>query len=107
MELCMNKEYEIRGTKLAIFTYEGAKVQVRGKCDVEYISEETMMHVYLNTHLAIEEMRKEAGRKQAEVPRVIVMGQSRSTVSRILLNYAIRAGKSPMYADLDVMNVLF
>ena len=56
MELSLNKEYEVTGTKLAIFSYDGARVQMRGKCEVEYVSEETLMHVYLNTHLAIEGM---------------------------------------------------
>lgn len=97
----MNREYEVSGAKLAIFTYEGAKIQLRGRCAVEYVSEETCMHAYLNTHLALEEMRQEAAHRLAEAPRVIIMGQSRNTISRILLNYAIRAGRTPIYADLD------
>lgn len=105
MELSPNREYEVRGTKLAIFTYEGARVSVRGKCDVEYLSEETVMHAYLNTHLAIEGMRREAAERGTEGPRVVVMGVSRTTLTRILVNYAVRSGRTPMYVDLDVANV--
>jgi len=101
MELSLNKEYEVTGTKSAIFSYEGARVQMRGKCEVEYVSEETLMHAYLNTHLAIEGMRKEAVERAREAPRIIVMGQSKASVTRILLNYSVRAGRAPMYVDLD------
>lgn len=105
MELSPNKEYEVSGVNLAIFTYEGAKVLLRGKCKVEYVSEETVTHVYLNTHLAIEGLRRDAADRQGEAPRVLVVGGSRTTVSRILLNYGIRAGHTPMYVDLDPADV--
>lgn len=105
MEMSPNREYEVRGTKLAIFTYEGARVSVRGKCEVEYLSEETVMHAYLNTHLAIEGMRREAAERGNEGPRVMILGVSRPTVTRILVNYAVRSGRIPMYVELDVANV--
>ena len=104
-ELCAGKEYEFCGEKLAVFTFEGAKVLVQGKCEVEYVSEETVQHAYMNTHLALEGMRQEAASKGEDAPRVVVLGQSRSTVTRILLNYAARAGHTPVYVDLDVANV--
>lgn len=105
MELSPNKEYEVSGVNLAIFTYEGAKVLLKGKCEVEYVSEETIMHAYLNTHLAIEGLRREAAERQNDPPRILVIGGSRTTVSRILLNYGIRSGRTPMYVDLDPADV--
>lgn len=105
MELSPNKEYEVTGVSLAIFTYEGAKVLLKGQCEVEYVSEETVVHAYLNTHLALEGLRREAVDRQGEAPRVLVVGGSRTTVSRILLNYGIRAGHTPLYVDLDPADV--
>jgi polyribonucleotide 5'-hydroxyl-kinase len=104
MELSINREYEVRGCKLAILSYEGARIQLRGRCDVEYVSEETVVNVYLNTHLAIEGLRMDAVERQDEAPRVLVVGASRSTVTRTLLNYAVRAGRTPVYVNLDVAN---
>lgn len=79
---------------------------LRGRCEVEYLSEETSsMQTYLNTHLALEGLRQEAADTIGLEPRVIVVGTSRTTVTRLLLNYAIRAGRTPMYVDLDVTNV--
>lgn len=106
MELCVNKEYQVCGAKVAVFSYDGGVVEVRGKCEVEYVSEETVVNAYLNTHLAIEAMRREAVERRSEPPRVVVIGSSRTTVARTLLNYAVRAGKQPMYIDLDTRNVL-
>lgn len=72
---------------------------------MEYISEETVQPAYMNLHLGLESMRQEAAGRGDEAPRIVLMGQSRSTVARTLLNYATRAGRTPLYVDLDVANV--
>lgn len=101
-ELAPEHEYELSGVKLAVFSYEGATVTVRGICEVDYISEEVpTMPVYLNIHGALETLRQRAAQNNDEPPRVLLVGSSRHTVTRILANYAVRSGKRPLVVDLD------
>lgn len=108
-ELAPRREYEFGGgEKLAVFSYEGARISVRSgstvagaggeTCPVEYVSAEVPMQAYLNTHLSLQELR----RSEEHEPKVLVLGTSRKTVSRILANYAARQGETPILVDLDV-----
>jgi hypothetical protein len=81
------------------------------------------MHAYANVHLALEKMRVRAlsshrgslspGPEQEadpEPPRVLVLGPENSgktTVCKILTNYAVRAGQgwTPMYVNTDPSEV--
>lgn len=62
---------------------------------------------YLNCHACLEQLRLKA-ETESEVKRgpiTMVVGPTdvgKSTVSRILLNYAVRMGRAPVYVDLDV-----
>lgn len=73
------------------------------------MSDETPMPLYMNTHVSLEQRRTDADRIQDQPagggPRVVVIGTGRTTVSRILLNYAIRIGRKPVFVDLDVSKV--
>ncbi len=101
-ELAPNREYELTGVKMAVFSYEGATISIRGLCEVEYVSEEVpTMPVYLNTHFAIENLSQKAAEVNDDAPRILVIGSSRHTVASILANYAIRSGKSPTLVELD------
>lgn len=101
-ELACEHEYELSGVKMAVFSYEGAKVTVRGSCEVDYISEEVpTMPVYLNIHGALETLRQRAAQSNDEPPRVLLVGSSRHTVGQILSSYAVRSGKRPLVVDLD------
>ncbi|XP_033234869.1 protein CLP1 homolog isoform X2 [Drosophila pseudoobscura] len=93
------------GAKVAIFTYQGCVLHVTGKMDVCYISKETPMVQYVNCHAALEQFRTEAEEKDRRGPVAMVVGPTdvgKSTLCRILLNYAVRVGRRPLYADLDV-----
>lgn len=101
-ELAPGRDYELSGVKYAVFSFEGAQITLRGKCEVEYVSEEApTMPIYLSTHFAIEEMRRQAFAQQDEPPRALIVGSSRHTVATILTNYAVRSGKTPLLVDLD------
>lgn len=108
-ELVHNKKYTFRsGAKFAIFTYHGCTVAVTGEMDVQpYTSKETPMIVYLNTHAALEQMRIDADKSPSAErgPIAMVVGPTdvgKSTLCRLLLNYAVRMGRRPVYVDLDV-----
>ncbi|XP_053953016.1 protein CLP1 homolog [Anastrepha ludens] len=105
-ELVKKKKYEfLTGAKVAIFTYHGCVLNVNGKTDVSYISKETPMVQYLNCHAALEQMRVVAEEKDERGPIVMVVGPldvGKSTLCRIFLNYVVRLGRRPLYADIDV-----
>jgi polyribonucleotide 5'-hydroxyl-kinase len=103
-ELAIGIEYEIRGQKAAIFTWQGCVFEIKGKCDVEYIAEETPMMSYLNTHMAIEQLRCKNEKEGIEGPRVMIVGPpdvGKTTLSKILINYAVKHGRTPMFVDIN------
>ena len=97
---------------------------VTGHPSTEYVSEETPMAAYANLHIAFEQMRVRALAKfhgsplppgdepptAPEPPRVLVLGPENSgktTVCKILTNYAVRAGQgwSPLLVNVDPSEV--
>lgn len=105
-EMVKKKKYEFNvGAKVAIFTYHGCVLHLIGETDVSYISKETPMVQYLNCHSALEKLREQAEEKDERGPVVMVVGPmdvGKSTLCRILLNYAVRLGRRPLYVDTDV-----
>ncbi|OCH84996.1 Clp1-domain-containing protein [Obba rivulosa] len=107
--------------KAAVYTWQGCTLEMR-QPSTEYVSEETPMSAYANVHLALEQMRVRALRvvhgsppssdeeanfnANPEPPRVLVVGPENSgktSVCKILANYAIRMGQgwSPMLVNVD------
>lgn len=64
------------------------------------------MVLYVNIHTAIEQIRvKSELDKETPAPRVMVVGPDdvgKSTLCKMLLNWAVRVGRSPIFVDLDV-----
>ena len=82
--------------------------QLQGTFQHAYLAEETPMVPYLNTHLALEKLRATAAMEGKKGPRVVVVGPTdvgKSSVCKILLNYAVRSGRQPVFADVDVGQV--
>lgn len=63
------------------------------------------MTSYLNAFFAVETLRNTATEMEDAPPRILLIGESRHTVAKILLNYSIRRGKTPVYVDLDCNKV--
>lgn len=106
-ELIKNKKFTFNaGSKVAIFTWHGCTVEVSGPPEWSYVSKETPMVMYLNLHMALEQMRQKAENSESEIgPRVLVVGPTdvgKSTLCQLLLNYAVRMGRRPVFVDLDV-----
>lgn len=106
-EMVVNTKYQFTtGAKIAVFTFQGCAVQVQGKMEVDpYTSKETPMMMYLNTHAALEQLRLKAEKDSTRGPICMLVGPTdvgKSTVCRLLLNYAVRLGRRPIFADLDV-----
>ncbi|VDM59827.1 unnamed protein product [Angiostrongylus costaricensis] len=126
-ELEMHKKYAFpQNTRVAVFSWKGASVELIGPTTSAYVAEHTPMVIYLNTHAALEQLRQHAEEQASvdgtEIPKgpriMLVFNVSRkgylvlyvvgptdvgkTTVCRILCNYAVRQGRSPVYVDLDV-----
>ena len=88
------------------FLRQGCTVLLSGKMEVDpYTSQETPMMIYLNTHAALEQLRLKAEEENISGPICMLVGPTdvgKSTVSKILLNYAVRLGRKPIFVDLDV-----
>ncbi|RUS28840.1 CLP1, cleavage and polyadenylation factor I subunit,-like protein, partial [Jimgerdemannia flammicorona] len=90
-ELATGMSYEFSGRKVAVFS-------------VEYQANETPMTSYLNTHLAIEQMRQDAQDRGEQGPRVMIIGPSdvgKTSLCKIFLSYALRQGRQPIFVSLD------
>ena len=104
-EIPVNKVYTfVTGLSIAVFSWRGCRVKVTGNCS-RYISKQTPMVVYLQTHGALQQMRNNAERDNKDGPRILVVGPQdvgKSTLCRLLCNYAVRMKQQPVYVDLDV-----
>jgi polyribonucleotide 5'-hydroxyl-kinase len=63
------------------------------------------MHVYTNLASALQEKREQARLSKAIGPRLMITGAAqsgKSTLCRILVNYAVKLGWSPILVDLDI-----
>lgn len=108
-ELVKEEKYEFgSGAKVAVYTWQGCTLNLIGKPDVIYIAKDTPMSIYLNVHAAMERMREAAEKCESndvKGPITMVVGPNdvgKSTLSRVLLNYALRMGRRPIFVDLDV-----
>ena len=66
--------------------------------------------MYLNTHACLERLRRHADEglsngEDTRGPVTMIVGPTdvgKSTLCRILLNYAVRMGRRPIFVDLDI-----
>lgn len=108
MELVMGHEYKVqRGTSIAIFSWHGCTIEMRGPTLIEYDASNHVMRDYVNLAAVIEQKRQRAEEQegqQAMAPRVLVTGSSnsgKSTLALFLTNYALRKHRRPIFVELD------
>lgn len=105
-EIVRNKKYLFTaGTKMAVFTWHGCTLELTGKTEVVYTAKDTPMVIYVNTHAALEQLRQKADDAGTRGPITMIVGPmdiGKSTACRLLLNYAVRLGRRPVFVDLDV-----
>ncbi|GLI69742.1 hypothetical protein VaNZ11_014420 [Volvox africanus] len=109
-ELNRGRAVSVTGQKVAVFTWFGCRVSVQGEPTVMYVADETPMASYLNVHQTLDQRREEAkragqGSAGSNGPVVVVVGPTdsgKSTLCRLLGNWAVRSGWQPTFVDLDV-----
>ncbi|CAF1661838.1 unnamed protein product [Adineta ricciae] len=106
-ELAINHKYQFTsGMKFAIFTYWGCTVNIVSPREDYYVArDENPMHIYLNVHGMLEQLRQKADAEKTRGPRIMITGASdagKSTICRMLVNWAARLGRTPILVDLDV-----
>eukprot|EP00842_Homolaphlyctis_polyrhiza_P006326 jgi/Hompol1/6695/HPOL_000415-RA len=104
-------EYSFTGRKLAVFTWHGCVLEISFLSGselvyaVNYIGYETPMQSYLNVHMALEQVRDAVRQSATESgPRVLIVGQAdsgKTTLSKILVNYAAKQSRRPIFIDID------
>jgi len=103
-ELLPNKKYIFSGVMSAVFTWQGCTLQISGDCKT-FISKESSVLNYVGIHTELEAKRKAASGNNSHSARVMICGPTdsgKSTLSKILLNYCVREGRTPTFVDLDV-----
>ena len=133
-EVAQGQQVDVTGQNVALFTYHGARIQVKGKvrtqsnatsngdgddqdeggqasdtgdgfCAFVYTvsSDETPVMQYANVHSVLQKRREGGGGGGG--PRCLVAGPvdvGKSTLTKILTNYAVRSGFTPLLIDLDI-----
>lgn len=103
-ELAPQQPYNFNGTKAAVYTWHGCRIEVAGECQVDYTAEETPVATYANLHFALENQRQESGSGKIQGPRVLVLGPDnagKTSLVRFLTGYAQRSGWQPLVVNLD------
>ncbi|KAL2915818.1 Cleavage polyadenylation factor subunit clp1 [Polyrhizophydium stewartii] len=103
-ELAVGVEYRFTGRKLAVFTWHGCVLQISFSFYIEYIGFETPMQSFLSAHMALEQMRDHAVRTATQGPRVLIVGQAdsgKTSLAKILINYAAKLSRRPLFVDID------
>ncbi|KAI1291803.1 Protein CLP1 -like protein [Halotydeus destructor] len=105
-EMAMNKKYAFYGgAGFGVYSTDGCTLSVEGKVKSESC-EAKQMEYYKSFHeKGLKPTREEAKSSKVNGPRVMICGPvdvGKSTLCKILLNYATRDGCKPMFVDLDV-----
>ncbi|KFM61422.1 Polyribonucleotide 5'-hydroxyl-kinase Clp1, partial [Stegodyphus mimosarum] len=97
-------------SSIAVFSWQGCKLKLKGKTEAAYVVSDTLQMIHVHLHACLEERRIKAEAEDVKGPISLVVGPTdvgKSTFCRILLNYAARLGRKPIFIDLDVgQNVL-
>jgi len=104
-ELVPGTEYPLLGgTRTALFTWHGCKIQISGPTSQEYDAPNVVMRDYLGCAAVLEQRRQRADDLDLPAPRVLVCGSAfsgKSSLCQVLCNYALRREHTPLFVDLD------
>jgi len=104
-ELIPGQDYPLLGgTRTAVYSWHGCKIQVSGPTAQEYDAPNVVMREYLYCAAVLEQRRQRADDLGLPAPRALVCGSNfsgKSSLCQVLCNYAMRREHTPIYVDLD------
>ncbi|KAJ2374251.1 Cleavage polyadenylation factor subunit clp1 [Coemansia sp. RSA 2607] len=104
-ELGSEATYTFSGFNGAVFSWQGCTLSVSGDNHTAYVAGETPMDSYINVHMALQQLRVQAHNgDMSAAPRVMIVGpedSGKTSLARLLLNYAVRMDQTPLFVDLD------
>ncbi|EDO07235.1 pre-mRNA cleavage complex II protein Clp1 superfamily protein [Babesia bovis T2Bo] len=104
-ELVPEVEYILEeGEKVAVFTWTGCSLQVKGNVEQEYEGSDHAMKEYLNVAHVLDAERELASVRRLQGPRILITGapsSGKSTAAMILCHYAVRSGWTPIFIEAD------
>lgn len=104
-ELVPGHDYPLLGgTRTAIYTWHGCKIQISGPTMQEYDAPNVVMRDYLSCAAVLEQRRQRADDLDLPAPRVLICGSAfsgKSSLCQVLCNYALRREHTPIFVDLD------
>ena len=68
---CESLLHQSGGQATAVYTWHGCQVTLQGQTEVAYTSNDSPMIIYLNNHVALEQMREKAD-KTGKRERILV-----------------------------------
>ncbi|XP_015926999.2 polyribonucleotide 5'-hydroxyl-kinase Clp1 [Parasteatoda tepidariorum] len=105
-EMQKNKVYAFpKSSSISVFSWQGCSIKVTGAPQEAYIATDTYMILHVILHACLEQMRIAAENDNRKGPVTLVVGPAdsgKSSLCRLLLNYAARLGRKPFLIDLDV-----
>lgn len=102
-ELLPCRDYVTHG-RTAIYTWEGCLLEVKGVALQEYEAPNLGMRDYLSFSSILNSRRQLAAIKHRPGPRVLITGSGssgKSSLCSLLCTYAVRAGWTPIFVELD------
>lgn len=106
-QMTIGKQYKLLSQiKFAVYTWHGCKLRVRGNCQGIETTKDTPMDFYAKIHGGLESERDSAASQNSRGPVVIIVGPSdvgKSTLSRILCNYAVNGGNTMALPRLNLL----
>ncbi|GBM80353.1 Polyribonucleotide 5'-hydroxyl-kinase Clp1 [Araneus ventricosus] len=105
-EMELNKEYSLLPySTISIFTWHGCVINVSGNPEAACVVKDSAMILNVILHAKLQERRLRAEMENKKGPVILVVGPNdvdKSSLCRLLLNYAVRLGQHPTFIDLDV-----
>lgn len=95
-----------QGEKFAIYCWRPTRITICGQVECDP-SNNTPMHIYVNIQCALNQLRLSALNEKRIGPNLLVTGShlsGKSTLCRMLVNYAIKQGWTPVLADIDLQS---
>lgn len=102
-----NSTIELSNVNVGIYCWKNSKIRISGEPKTIYKKDNKSMQKYLLGYYLINETRIICNLNKQIGPRVLIIGSKCSgkrSLTRIFINYSLKNGFKPIYADLSINN---